>query len=69
MSLSSSTQAASATVRFRKPFTTLNVATALQFSTRYWPISWAVSSGCFFEIFRKGNTTKVRLPSKSLRVF
>ncbi len=69
MSLSSPTHAAGATTRFRKPFTTLNELTALQLAARYSPISCAVSSGFFLDIFRNGNTTSVRLPSKVLFVF
>ena len=63
MSLSSDTQAAGATTMFKKPCTTLYFSTAGQFSCRYLPISSAVSAGFLCDIFRKGNTTRVRLPS------
>ena len=66
---SSSIQASWAITRFRNPFTTLNSEMALQLSLRYSPISCAVSSGFFFEIFRNGNTTSVRFPSNSRFVF
>ena len=36
---------------------------------RYPPISCAVCSGAFLDIFRKGKTTKVRCPSNSFLVF
>ena len=69
MSLSNPTQASLAITRFKKPFTTLKAATAVHFATKALPISCAVCSGFFFEIFRNGKTTSVRLPSKPLRVF
>ncbi len=69
MAFSSSSQAPPPTLRFRKPFTTLNFSTALQFACRYSPISCAVCSGLFLAAFTKGNTTSVRLPSNSLLVF
>ena len=69
ISVSKSSQAACDMTRLRNPFTTLYADTALQFSFRNSPISWAVSSGFFLEIFRNGNTTTVRLPSNSCLVF
>ena len=69
MAFSSSSQAPPPTLRFRKPFTTLNFSTAEQFACRYSPISCAVCSGLFLAAFTKGNTTSVRLPSNSLLVF
>ena len=69
MTFSSSSQAPPPTLRFRKPFTTLNFSTAVQFACRYSPISCAVCSGLFFAAFTKGKTTSVRLPSNSLLVF
>ena len=69
MLLSSESHAALATVMLRKPFTTLNFSTALQFCPSHCPISWAVSSGFLCDILRNGNTTSVRLPSNSRLVF
>ena len=57
MAFSSSSQAPPPTLRFRKPFTTLNFSTAEQFACRYSPISCAVCSGLFLAAFTKGNTT------------
>ncbi len=69
MSWSRLSHAAGAMTRFKNPFTTLKSAIAVQFAFRYSPISCAVSSGFFFDVRNKGNTTRVRLPSKSLLVF
>ena len=69
ISFSNSIHVADAIVRFKNPFITLNAATAGSFAFRYSPISCAVCSGPFFDIFRKGNTTSVKCPSNSFFVF
>ena len=69
IALSRLTHAFCATTMFKKPFTTLKRSTASQCSCSHWPISCAVSSGFLRDIFRKGNTTSVRLPSNSRLVF
>ncbi len=66
---SNSTHEVEAIDRFRNPFITLKDLTAVQFFSKYAPISCPVSSGFFLDSLRSGNTTKVIWPSNSLLVF